>query len=420
MSSKKYPKMYFQTVEECVAYFQNRKKYIPSGSDPTVYEVVNDHFATLEFKQVNLQETDHLEYSILTSENMYQLVQISLSFNQTPKSVISNRCWNQISFNTTNCGIYYHFFEYAWMFKDKKTKECIGFVSMYDMLWGHRSQICKSCSIGLYSIDNPQNRIFLEEALVNLINQVSEFYKISVINVRTYKGAKFIQELLLKHEFSQIDDYRNPSENFYRLNLDYENKVHKELFKQNYSRIKNKYSVIGKLSEGFIRVAIGDRICDRKYGFINSEGDVVIPLIYSGVKDFHEGLAAVKIENISNGKWGFINTKGELVISFLFLQPRHFSDGFAKVVYNSEWCFVDAMGEKLILLSDYKGSCSFRHGYALVKNSKHGSMYGLINKNGALVVPCVHDNKYSVWGALNSESNSLVDEKKIYFLENKK
>jgi hypothetical protein len=240
---------------------------------------------------------------------------------------------------------------------------------------------------------------------------------VSVINAQTCKGAKFIQELLIKQHFSQIDDYRNPSDNFYRLNLDYKNKIPIELFKQNHSRLKDKYCVVGKLSEGLIRVAIDDKISDRKYGFINSEGTVVIPLIYSGVKDFHEGLAAVTIENESNGKWGFINTKGELVVPFLFQQPHNFSDGFAKVMYNSEWCFVDAKGEKLILLSDYEGSESFRHGYALVFNNMPEKMYGLINKNGAEVVSCIHAHSYDVWNFIDRNSKDLTGFERIEYLK---
>lgn len=409
----------FSSVEEYMVEIQNRKILKPYRPDPAVWVALNDHYASLEFKQANLPETDHLEYVILTPDNMHVLVKLSMSFNPEPTPIISNRNWSQISFTTTNCGANYHFFEYAWIFNYKKTKKCIGFVSMYDMISGHGAQICKSCSIGLYAFDTPKNRKYLEEAFLNLRNQVDKFYKVSIVNVETIKSPHFIQELLLKHNFSQIDDYRNPSANFYRLNLDCDHEILKGLFEQNYPQLKNKYSYIGKLSEGLIRVAIGDKINERKYGFIHCDGTEVIPTIYSGVNDFHEGLAAAKIEHVSNGKWGFINAKGEQVIPFLFEQPRYFSDGFAKVKYKSEWCFVDKKGEKLILLTDFQEVGSFHHGYALVKTRKQDTLYGLINKNGALVVPFVHHNNYTVWNSLKSDSNSLVDENRIIYLDNK-
>ena len=39
---------------------------------------------------------------------------------------------------------------------------------------------------------------------------------------------------------------------------------------------------------------------DNKYGFVNSRGKVIIPLIYDEVLSFSEGNAAVSIA----GKWG--------------------------------------------------------------------------------------------------------------------
>lgn len=41
---------------------------------------------------------------------------------------------------------------------------------------------------------------------------------------------------------------------------------------------------------------------DGKYGFINVNGKVVIPMKYEKVRSFHEGYAAVR----QNGKWGFL------------------------------------------------------------------------------------------------------------------
>ncbi|MDY0075684.1 MAG: WG repeat-containing protein [Acholeplasmataceae bacterium] len=73
------------------------------------------------------------------------------------------------------------------------------------------------------------------------------------------------------------------------------------------------YDYIGKPSEGLIRVKNG-LLRALSCGFINELGEQVIPLIYTGVRDFQEGLAAVKIGNFSTGKWGYINVQGELII----------------------------------------------------------------------------------------------------------
>ena len=43
-----------------------------------------------------------------------------------------------------------------------------------------------------------------------------------------------------------------------------------------------------------------------KYGYIDKNGKVVIPLKYEDAHNFKEDMAAVK----SNGKWGFIDITG--------------------------------------------------------------------------------------------------------------
>lgn len=54
---------------------------------------------------------------------------------------------------------------------------------------------------------------------------------------------------------------------------------------------------------------------DKKYGFVNAKGKVIINMIYDGADVFSEGLAPV----LKDGKWGFINERGEIVIDFQFV-----------------------------------------------------------------------------------------------------
>ena len=69
---------------------------------------------------------------------------------------------------------------------------------------------------------------------------------------------------------------------------------------------RKKYDKVGFFQEeGLARVEL-----NGKYGFINEEGEEVIPLKYDNAGNFSEGLAEVKL----NGKWGLVNTKGEEVV----------------------------------------------------------------------------------------------------------
>jgi WG containing repeat len=53
---------------------------------------------------------------------------------------------------------------------------------------------------------------------------------------------------------------------------------------------------------------------DGKFGFINSNGEIIIDFIYNDAKGFKYDLAPVKI----NGKWGFINHKGKFKINPIY------------------------------------------------------------------------------------------------------
>jgi len=160
------------------------------------------------------------------------------------------------------------------------------------------------------------------------------------------------------------------------------------------------YDYIGKVSEGLIRVKNG-LFPYVSCGYINEIGQEIIPLVYTGVRDFHEGLAAVKIGNYSTGKWGFINIHGELIIPYLFDRPRPFSCGMAKVIYNNEWYFIDMKGNRIISLKNYDGGSNYHNDYAIVSKpneSNKQQIFGIINKIGTEVIPC---------NAKRSQSNSF-------------
>lgn len=71
-------------------------------------------------------------------------------------------------------------------------------------------------------------------------------------------------------------------------------------------------------------------VTKQLWGYINSEGTVVIQPQYVEVHDFREGCAAVKC---ADGKWGFIDTSNTMVISPGFsIEPGDFHCGMAVVV----------------------------------------------------------------------------------------
>lgn len=93
-------------------------------------------------------------------------------------------------------------------------------------------------------------------------------------------------------------------------------------------------------SEGFSEGLAEVRISDKD-GFINKSGEIVIPTIYDDVFGFHEGLARVRIKD----KSGYINKSGEIIIPIKFYSALSFSNGMAKVIYNGKEFYIDKNGK---------------------------------------------------------------------------
>lgn len=86
-------------------------------------------------------------------------------------------------------------------------------------------------------------------------------------------------------------------------------------------------------------------ICQHgKCGYVNSAGEIAIPLRFDDAGIFSEGLARVKI----GIKWGFINPSGKVVI-----QPKYdgawiFSEGLARVEIGGKWGYINRNGKMSI------------------------------------------------------------------------
>lgn len=81
--------------------------------------------------------------------------------------------------------------------------------------------------------------------------------------------------------------------------------------------------------------------------FVNARGKNAFgDKTWCGAMPFAEGLAAVCQDTYDmDGKWGFINTNGQLVIDYLFDKvTSSFSNGKARVVLNGASCTIDKNG----------------------------------------------------------------------------
>ena len=123
-------------------------------------------------------------------------------------------------------------------------------------------------------------------------------------------------------------------------------------------------------------------------GFIDRNGNEVIPCIYDDASDFSEGLAVI----VKNGKYGFIDKNGNEVIPCIYDDASDFSQGMARVKKRDKYGFIDRYGNQIIPCIYERESIAtiLEVEGDFIWNKKNGK-FGFINKNGKEVVPCIYD-----------------------------
>ncbi len=106
------------------------------------------------------------------------------------------------------------------------------------------------------------------------------------------------------------------------------------------------YSLKGKVASEFSAEAVDVLTEDGliafcsggKWGFVNTDGEVVIKATYADAKSFSNGLAAV----FDGSNWGFINADGVIVIDCQFLDADYFTkNGMCMVKTTEGWQLLD-------------------------------------------------------------------------------
>jgi len=151
------------------------------------------------------------------------------------------------------------------------------------------------------------------------------------------------------------------------------------------------------------------------YGFLNSNGEVIIEPQFLSVGYFNEGLAWAKTNNKTIG---YLNTEGEWIIKPQFKKANDFEteSGMARVMQEKEWEYINTTGDintfsdseyisafhdglakgkkddklgfynnklEWVIEPQFEGVRNFKNGYAAVKSN---GAWGLIDKQGNWVI----------------------------------
>ena len=109
-------------------------------------------------------------------------------------------------------------------------------------------------------------------------------------------------------------------------------------FAQKKKTKESKYDVQGPFYNGLARVKQ-----NKKWGFIDTTGSMIIPLKYDQVENFSDGIAKVRIDH----RWGLVNTSGTQIIKPMFDFIYDFENGKAKVTAGGKTAYIDKNGNLL-------------------------------------------------------------------------
>lgn len=128
---------------------------------------------------------------------------------------------------------------------------------------------------------------------------------------------------------------------------------------------------------------------DRKWGFIDRNGETVIPFKYDVALPFSDCLASVRPsdQNDDPSKIGLINIEGQEVVEPVFDSIWYFSEGLATIEVNKKHGYIDKKGQ-IVIEPKFDKAYSFSEGLAPVKI---GDQWGYIDRSGQIVIEVQFD-----------------------------
>lgn len=172
---------------------------------------------------------------------------------------------------------------------------------------------------------------------------------------------------------------------------------------------------------------------DGKYGFIDVNNKIVIPLNFDDLRDFSNGLAAAKV----GSRWGFIDSSGKMLIEPIYNDVSNFDKhGLAKVIKKLKWGIINTMGNIIVPIEFEREAYIFSlwESSEYIVTCKSSGILGLeeicgvYDRKGKLILPVIYDeikdryrfrpekNEYPYfhvsfkkqWGVVDKNNNVII------------
>ncbi|MCA9803535.1 MAG: WG repeat-containing protein [Cyanobacteria bacterium HKST-UBA02] len=119
-----------------------------------------------------------------------------------------------------------------------------------------------------------------------------------------------------------------------------------------------------------------------KYGAVDNKGKETIPLEYTALGQFHEGLAS--FQEGAYDKFGYIDKTGTVKIEPAFDDAGSFSEGLARVRMGDRWGYIDRTGKVAIAPAFVTAPGDFSEGLAVARPAR-SPFWQIIDKSGKRV-----------------------------------
>ncbi len=123
---------------------------------------------------------------------------------------------------------------------------------------------------------------------------------------------------------------------------------------------------------------------DGKYGYLDTNGKEIIPLVYDYTAPFMEGLAYF----VTGDQYGFMNNEGEAVFYLDCDSVSSFQEGLAFYSVDGKYGYLDSTGETVV--EPFYDDAGYFHD-GLAKVTKNGWV-GVVNTDGQEVVPAEYQH----------------------------
>ena len=148
-----------------------------------------------------------------------------------------------------------------------------------------------------------------------------------------------------------------------------------------YALEPGQYADVGNISIENGYAAVKDH--NEKWGYVNSNGELVVECKYAAAFSYVEGNAMVKNEE---GLFGFVNKDGDEIVPCQYVTARNFSIAQYAAVYdtNGKWGYVNSAG-KLKIPCKFTDCLDFTNDESAAVCDENGK-WGYINNRGEYII----------------------------------